>query len=128
MSEGNFTIRVKKFISNPMLGRKQFVIEVIHPNSGNVSRKSLSEKLAQTYKVNDANCVQVFGLKTAFGGGKSSGFALVYDNLAAMKKFEPKHRQKRVGVEIKAKTGRRNRKDLRHRQAKLRGKAKAKAS
>ena len=27
MSEGKFTIRVKKFISNPMLGRKQFVIE-----------------------------------------------------------------------------------------------------
>ena len=43
----------------------------------------------------------------------------VYDNLAAMKKFEPKHRQKRSGVEIKGKTGRRNRKDLRHRQAKL---------
>merc|ERR1719434_667977 len=111
-----------------MLGRKQFVIEVVHPNSGNVSKKSLSEKLAQTYKVNDSNCVQVFGMKTAFGGGRSTGFALMYDNLAAVKKFEPKHRLKRVGMDVKAKTGRRNRKDLRHRQAKLRGKAKGKAA
>ena len=40
---------------------------------------------------------QVFGMKTAFGGGRSTGFALMYDNLAAAKKFEPKHRLKRVG-------------------------------
>ena len=36
-------------------------------------------------------------MKTAFGGGRSTGFALMYDNLAAAKKFEPKHRLKRVG-------------------------------
>ena len=53
------------------------------------------------------------GVRATPNGGE------VYDNLAAMKKFEPKHRQKRSGVEIKGKTGRRNRKDLRHRQAKL---------
>merc|ERR1712124_142395 len=121
MSEGKFTIRAKKFISNPLLARKQCVLEVIHPSSGNVSKKSLREKLATAYKISDVNCVHVFGMKPAFGGGRSTGFALMYDNLAAAKKFEPKHRLKRVGLDT-PKTGRRNRKDLRHRQAKLRGK------
>lgn len=30
------------------------------------------------------------------GGGKSTGFGLVYDNLEALKKFEPRHRLIRV--------------------------------
>merc|ERR1711924_173349 len=59
---------------------------------------SLREKLATAYKISDVNCVHVFGMKTAFGGGRSTGFALMYDNLAAAKKFEPKHRLKRVGL------------------------------
>merc|ERR1712224_625062 len=101
MSEGKFTIRAKKFISNPLLARKQCVLEVIHPSSGNVSKKSLREKLATAYKISDVNCVHVFGMKTAFGGGRSTGFALMYDNLAAAKKFEPKHRLKRVGLDCR---------------------------
>merc|ERR1712182_79946 len=82
---GGFTIRAKKFISNPLLARKQCVLEVIHPNAGNVSKKDLREKLATAYKIPDVNCVHVFGMKTAFGGGRSTGFALMYDNLAAAK-------------------------------------------
>jgi ribosomal protein S24E len=31
-----------------------------------------------------------------FGGGKSTGFGLIYDNLDAAKKFEPKYRLVRV--------------------------------
>ena len=78
---GGFTIRAKKFISNPLLARKQCVLEVIHPSAGNVSKKDLREKLATAYKISDVNCVHVFGMKTAFGGGRSTGFALMYDNL-----------------------------------------------
>lgn len=36
------------------------------------------------------------GFRTAFGGGKSTGFALIYDNMDAAKKFEPKYRLVRV--------------------------------
>ena len=36
--------------------------------------------------------VFTFGFKTNFGGGKSSGFALVYDTMDTAKKFEPKYR------------------------------------
>merc|ERR1712098_792528 len=118
--------RAKKFITNPLLSRKQMVIDVIHPTQGSVSKKSIREKLATAYKVNDLNCIHVFGLKTAFGGGKSTGFALLYDKLAAVKKFEPKHRLKRVGLAVKAKQPRRQRKDIRKKQKKFRGKANAK--
>ena len=31
-----------------------------------------------------------------FGGGKSTGFGLIYDNLDSAKKFEPKYRLVRV--------------------------------
>jgi ribosomal protein S24E len=40
----------------------------------------------------------LFGFRTAFGGGKSSGFCLVYDSVEDAKKFEPKHRLIRAGL------------------------------
>ena len=33
-----------------------------------------------------------------FGGGKSTGFGLIYDNLDSAKKFEPKYRLIRVRI------------------------------
>jgi ribosomal protein S24E len=46
---------------------------------------------SQLYKC-DAKTVFLFGFKTKFGGGKTTGFGLIYDNMEAVKKFEPKHR------------------------------------
>jgi small subunit ribosomal protein S24e len=43
------------------------------------------------YKVTP-DVVSCFGFRTNFGGGKSTGFALVYDSMDFLKKFEPKHR------------------------------------
>jgi hypothetical protein len=40
----------------------------------------------------------VFGFRTQYGGGKSTGFALVYDSAEALKKFEPHYRLVRVGA------------------------------
>ena len=56
----------------------------------------LKEKLAKMYDVKEPNCIVVFKFRTHFGGGKSSGFGLIYDNLDAAKKFEPKYRLIRV--------------------------------
>lgn len=39
-----------------------------------------------------------FGFRTQFGGGKTTGFALVYDSLDFAKKFEPKYRLARVSL------------------------------
>lgn len=43
--------------------------------------------------------VFVFGFRTQFGGGKTTGFAMVYDSLDYAKKNEPKHRLARVSLE-----------------------------
>merc|ERR1712064_127317 len=126
MSE--FTIRTRKFKSNPLLGRKQFVLDIIHPSMANVSKKDLAEKLKTMYKVHDVQCIQLFGFKTAFGGGRTSGFGLIYESLDKMKKFEPKYRLKRAGVDVKkAGAGRRGKKDTKNRMKKTRGKEKSKA-
>lgn len=71
--------------------------DVLHPNRANVSKDELREKLADLYKSNKDQ-VSVFGFRTQYGGGKSTGFALVYDSNEAMKKFEPHFRLVRVGA------------------------------
>jgi small subunit ribosomal protein S24e len=40
--------------------------------------------------------ISVFGLKTVFGGGRTSGFVLIYDSLDARKKYDGKKMLKRV--------------------------------
>lgn len=72
------------------------VLDVIHPARPNVSKTELSEKLGQMYKAPKEQVI-VFGLRTAFGGGRSTGFALIYDSKDSMK-FEPKHRLIRVSI------------------------------
>jgi hypothetical protein len=52
------------------------------------------------YKANKDQ-VNVFGFRTQYGGGKSTGFALIYDSHEAMKKFEPHYRLVRIGAATK---------------------------
>ena len=49
-----------------------------------------------TRQVQDSSCCLLFGFKVAFGGGRSTGFGMIYDSLVAAKKFEPKYRLTRV--------------------------------
>ena len=35
----------------------------------------------------------LFGFKTQFGGMRSTGYCLIYDNLDLLKKYEPRHRK-----------------------------------
>jgi len=45
MESGAVTVRTKKFVTNRLLQRKQFVCEVIHPGLAGVSKNDLKEKL-----------------------------------------------------------------------------------
>ena len=144
-------MRTSKFITNRLLARKQFHLTVLHPTRPNVSRTELGEKLAALYKT-DKERVVVFGLKTKFGGGSSSGFGLVYDDEESQKKFEPRYRLVRVSVDLVLssrrmrwdmlrtgltcqsglapkveKASRKLRKERKNRSKKVRGKAKSKA-
>jgi ribosomal protein S24E len=71
------------------------IVDVIHHGRPNVPKSELAERLSKMYKTDAANCV-LFGFRTAFGGGKSTGFALIYDDQSALKEFEPKYRLVRV--------------------------------
>ena len=124
------TLRTRKFIRNPLLGRKQMVVyvhsappvlfspplfpyqekqsnrlvpgisDVLHPSRPNVSKDELRSKLAELYKASK-DTVSVFGFRTQYGGGKSTGFALIYDSNEVMKKFEPRYRLVRYGQATK---------------------------
>jgi small subunit ribosomal protein S24e len=94
-SNAPVTIRTRKFLSNRLLQRRQFVIEVLHPSRPNVSKAELAEKLAKTYQT-DKSRIVTFGFRTIFGGGRSTGFGLIYDSEEAQRKFEPKYRLVRV--------------------------------
>mmetsp|Transcript_11093 Transcript_11093/g.15283 ORF Transcript_11093/g.15283 Transcript_11093/m.15283 type:complete len:139 (+) Transcript_11093:36-452(+) len=121
MSETPVTIRTRKFIRNPLLARKQFVIDVIHPGRANVSRTELAERIAKDMKVSDVKLVSIFGFRHKFGGGKSTGFCLIYENLEALKKFEPKYRLIRNRVIDKKESSRKQIKEAKNRKKKIRG-------
>jgi len=122
------TIRTRKFTTNRLLSRRQFVVDVLHSSRPPISRAALSEKLADIYKVDKARIVP-FGFKTLFGGGRSTGFALIYDSLEAQKKFEPRYRLVRAGLSPKIeKASRKLRKERKNRAKKFRGTKKSKAA
>lgn len=119
------TIRTRKFMTNRLLSRKQMVVDVLHPGLPSISKKEIRDKMAAMYKVT-SDVVFVFGFRTNFGGGKSTGFGLIYDTLDNAKKFEPKHRLARHGLYEVKKITRKQRKERRNRMKKVRGTKKAK--
>ncbi|CAG9321402.1 unnamed protein product [Blepharisma stoltei] len=122
--DGGYTLRTRKIMTNKLLHRLQMVVDVIHPELGGVSVEKLKERLAKTYKAKPEQII-VYGLQTAFGGSRSTGFALIYDNKDFLAKFEPKYRLRRLGL-LPAKTGsRKQKKELKNKRKKVRGKAKA---
>jgi len=114
-------------MKNPLLQRKQFVLEITHAGGPCVSKADLKTRLAKMYKVDNPQLVVLFGIRTQFGGGRTSGFGCIYDNLEAAKKFEPTFRQCRMGLaEKKEREARKLRKDRKNRGKKKVGKAKSK--
>uniref|UniRef100_A0A7N6ALX3 40S ribosomal protein S24 n=1 Tax=Anabas testudineus TaxID=64144 RepID=A0A7N6ALX3_ANATE len=111
-------------MTNRLLQRKQMVVDVLHPGKATVPKTEIREKLAKMYKTTP-DVVFVFGFRTQFGGGKTTGFAMVYDSLDYAKKNEPKHRLARHGLYEKKKTSRKQRKERKNRMKKVRGIKKA---
>lgn len=70
-------------------------LDLIHPEMANVPKTEITSKLAKTLKVKE-DCISIYGLKTKFGGGSSTGFALVYDSADARAKYDNKSNLRRV--------------------------------
>ncbi|KAK1391576.1 small ribosomal subunit protein eS24z [Apium graveolens] len=127
MADKNVTIRTRKFMTNRLLSRKQFIIDVLHPGKANVSKAELKQKLAELYSVKDTQAISVFKFRTHFGGGKSTGFGLIYDSVESAKKYEPKYRLIRNGLDTKIEKSRKQLKERKNRAKKIRGVKKTKA-
>merc|ERR1739842_109596 len=84
---GGFVLYCSRMKQNPLLGRKQCNIQLIHPEKANVSKKEIKEALAKKLKSSDDR-ISVFGIKTQFGGGRSSGFALIYNSTEEKAKYD----------------------------------------
>ena len=68
---------------------------MLHPGRPNVPHSEIQKELAEKYRAKP-NCVFTFGMKCSFGGGKSTGFGLIYDNEAKAMASEPQWRLVRV--------------------------------
>ncbi|KAL9674767.1 hypothetical protein QQ045_002966 [Rhodiola kirilowii] len=99
MANKALTISTRKFMTNRLLSRKQFVIDVLHPGRAN----------------------------DTLWRGKSTGFGLIYDSVENAKKFEPKYRLIRNGLATKVEKSRKQMKERKNRARKIRGVKKTKA-
>ncbi|KAG7988287.1 hypothetical protein I3843_03G180800 [Carya illinoinensis] len=100
MANKAVTIRTRKFMTN-RLSRKQFIIDVLHRERPNVSKAELQEKLSRMHELKDPNSIFVFKFQTHFGGGKSTSFGLIYGSVENAKKYKPKYRLIRNGLDTK---------------------------
>ncbi|AFP65426.1 40S ribosomal protein S24 (nucleomorph) [Chroomonas mesostigmatica CCMP1168] len=115
-------ITTKKFKNNILLNRKQFIIELEHPDSINISKKKIQKMLAKKYKILDPSTIFLFGFKTYFGGKKSVGAGFIYDNLKAARQIEPRYRLLRNNLVEIQRTSAKQRKERKNRAKKIRGK------
>ena len=123
-----FVLYTRKMIRNPLLARKQMQVEMIHPDEPNVSKEAIKEKLAGIFKTKE-ECIAIFGLSTKFGGGRSSGFALIYDSLDLRKQYDLKTNLRRDKQwDTKKLKTRKQLKDIKGRVKRVRGTAKARAA
>ncbi|KAL7547327.1 hypothetical protein ACHAWF_010644 [Thalassiosira exigua] len=120
MSDQSVVVKTRKFMRNPLLSRRQMIVDIIHPGRANVARAELQEVIGGMHKT-DSKLVVLFGFRTKFGGGKSTGFCVVYDNEDALLKFEPKHRIIRQGMGVSKEKSRKAIKEAKNKGKKVRG-------
>ena len=127
MPTGQFVLYARKVINNPLLRRKQVQVQMIHPDSANISKAAIKDKLADMFKAK-AEAISVYGLHSSFGGGKSAGFALIYDSLDERKKYDQKCLLNRDGLYKRTTKPRKQQKEIKGRVKRVHGTAKAKAA
>jgi len=122
MTDNAITIRTRRLMRNALMNRRQCVIEVLHPGRASVPKKELRDNIAKLLKVKEVDSVVPYGLQLAFGGGRSSGFCLIYDSAEVAKQLaNPIHKVRLGLMEKKAKKGRKGIKEAKNRKKKVRG-------
>ena len=118
--------RFTKVQNNRLLNRVQMIVDVYHGHE-NVTKEQIRQAIKNKFKKEHIVLLQV---KKLFGGGRTKGIALVYDNEESLRKLENYRRVEREDREklppkdrkkSKKKEGRKVKKVKKHQQAKKRG-------
>jgi small subunit ribosomal protein S24e len=120
-----YIVRTRKVMTNKLLHRLQMVVDVISADQANIAKDLIRAELAKKYKSKPESIV-LFGFRAVFGGGKSTGFALIYENPDFLKKITPKYRLARMGLATKKTGSRKQIKELKNKRKKVRGTGKTK--
>merc|ERR1712032_1406707 len=96
MGEGRVIYKFSKVRQNRLLNRVQMCVDVFHGSVSKIPNESIREYMRSHFKKPH---VSVFGVKKYYGGGRTRGYCVIYDNEESMKKYEPKYRAKRVALE-----------------------------
>jgi small subunit ribosomal protein S24e len=73
------------------------LLDVYHEGKPNVSQADLKGLISTKYGWDQKNLV-LFGFRTAFGGNRSTGFVLAYDNQQYLVKYEPNFRLRKLAI------------------------------
>ena len=121
----NIVIRARNFLKNPLLERKQFVVDVFHHGEASVNKQKIGAELARKFRVSE-DLIVIYGLTTKFGGGRSQGYCNIYDSKDSLLRFESKVILRRKELITKKATGqgRRLKKEQKNKGKKVRGVAK----
>ncbi|ELP93304.1 40S ribosomal protein S24-1, putative [Entamoeba invadens IP1] len=106
------TIRTRNLLVNPLLNRKQVIVDVYHPGVVQPKSQQIREMVAKVFKVKDPQTIVLSGFMSKFGGGKTTGFAMIYDTLTSMKRYSAKYVLIKAGMEKKTKAPRKQRKEI----------------
>jgi len=72
-------------------------LDVYHEGKPNVSQADLKALITTKYGWDSKNLV-LYGFRTAFGGNRSTGFCLAYDNQQYLAKYEPNFRLRKLAI------------------------------
>ena len=80
------TVKTRKFMRNPLLRRKQMVVDIHHQHMATPRKKLIRAKVLKMYKVKDPRTIVLFGFKSKYGGGKTKGkyFKNIYETKQTM--------------------------------------------
>merc|ERR1712099_3482 len=102
---------------------------MIHPEMAGVKKATIKTELAKKFKCQgQEDRIAVFGMKLKFGGGRSTAFASIFDDMDARKKYDTKDNLRRSCLyEAKAgKMARKMAKEIKGKRKRVKGTAKAK--
>ena len=101
-------------------------VELIHPEMAGVKKSVIKAEIGKKFKASEDR-IAVFGLKAKFGGGKSTGFVSVYDDMDARNKYDTKSQLYRDKIVARPKKqSRKLAKEIKGKRLRVKGTAKAK--